>query len=123
MLQDLTFVTQHVVSKFCLAIPELNCHAEHSVFTAMHWLLSPEPPKVPLIVPVIEDLLVSDEYLSTEYKQDWLRSSLHLSPSTIQVVIQQTCGQRENPLWAVVRKHRLTASNFGAVLSAVRKQS
>ena len=92
MLQDFIFVIQLVVSKFCLAITELSCFIKHYVFTAMHWLLSPEPPKAPLIVPITEDLLVSDEYLSTEYKQDWLRSSLHLSPCTIQVIIQQTCN-------------------------------
>ncbi|KAK3086688.1 hypothetical protein FSP39_022002, partial [Pinctada imbricata] len=34
---------------------------------------------------------------------------------------QLTAGQRNNHLWAMVRKNRLTASNFGPVLAAIRR--
>ncbi|XP_055958180.1 uncharacterized protein LOC130013550, partial [Patella vulgata] len=32
-------------------------------------------------------------------------------------------GQRKNPLWSAARKHRITASNFGAVLGAIKRNS
>ena len=36
---------------------------------------------------------------------------------------QQTIGQWRNPTWSVIRKFRLTASKFGAVIEAYQKRS
>lgn len=84
--------------------------------------MSPEPPTSKPIIPVIEDLIFSNEYISAICKKDWLRRALHLTPDKIIDVAVQTSGQRDNPMWAVVRKHRITASNFGPILSAIEKQ-
>ena len=40
--------------------------------------------------------------------------------SNFQVAVL-TKGQRNNPFWSVVRKGRITASNFGIVLNAINK--
>ena len=34
-------------------------------------------------------------------------------------IAELTVGQRTNPLWSIIRKLRITASNFGIVLHAV----
>ncbi|XP_046559284.1 uncharacterized protein LOC124268353 [Haliotis rubra] len=40
---------------------------------------------------------------------------------SISFIAKKTIGQRTNPLWCIVRKHRITASNFGAVLGCIRR--
>lgn len=44
-----------------------------------------------------------------------------MSPEQIIQTAWTTIGQRENTLWAKVRKLRFTASNFGQIVTAVRK--
>ena len=58
-----------------------------------------------------------------ECKTVLMRRALQLSPDNIAAIAQETVGQCDNPLWSVVRKLRLTASNFGAVLAAQRRNS
>jgi YqaJ-like viral recombinase domain len=49
--------------------------------------------------------------------------ALAVSRATISQVEEMTRGQRINPLWSKLRTGRLTASNFGAVLSAANRKS
>ena len=46
---------------------------------AMHWFLTPEPPKEAQLVPFVEDLLGSDDYLRASDSTAWLRQQLVLS--------------------------------------------
>ncbi|KAK3098705.1 hypothetical protein FSP39_022243 [Pinctada imbricata] len=87
----------------------------------MHWIVSEEPPVPKLDVPCVEDLLLTQEYTSTTDKLQWLKIKLAITKEQIQQVAQLTAGQRNNHLWAMVRKDRLTASNFGPVLAAIRR--
>lgn len=91
------------------------------MFSGLQWTLSAEPLAQQLSIPVIKDLLTSDEYLMSECSGVWLRRSLVMSSQVIETVAQSTVGQRSNPLWNIVRKHRITASNFGPVLQAIRR--
>lgn len=50
----------------------------------------------------------------------FLRKKCKIQSSTIQEIAKLTVGQRENPAWSMLRKGRLTASNFGPVLAAKR---
>ena len=90
--------------------------------SAMHWIMSPEPKTTTNVgvVPIIEDSLTSKEYLESQHPITYLRQHLIVSPEVIRSVAALTVGQRTNQLWAVVRKMRITASNFGPVLQAVR---
>ncbi|XP_062611462.1 uncharacterized protein LOC134273287 [Saccostrea cucullata] len=45
-----------------------------------------------------------------------------LSEEIIKSTAEATKRQRTNPMWAVMRKNRITASNFGAVLNLKRKR-
>jgi hypothetical protein len=70
----------------------------------MHWILSEEPAEVQPSVPLVEDLLLSQAYTDAEHPVSWLRRALNLTPEQIEDAAKQTCGQRDNPLWAAIRK-------------------
>jgi hypothetical protein len=70
---------------------------------------------------LVEDLLVNDAFLSSDNKEEWLRTSLATSSDMIAYIAKATVGQRDNALWSLIRKHRLTASNFGPILRAVHR--
>lgn len=82
-----------------------KCH----IFKALYWILSKEPEVEALPVPVVEDLLMCQEYLQAKEPLTWMRQQLIVSPEKV----IQTTGHRENAVWAAIRKLRFTASNFG----------
>ncbi|KAK4885069.1 hypothetical protein RN001_001340 [Aquatica leii] len=57
----------------------------------------------------------------TDKHSDYLTQKCAVSVSTIMDVVNKTVGQHKNENWHFARKHRLTASNFGPVLSACRR--
>lgn len=87
------------------------------------WLLSGEPAsnEQVLTIPDVESLLFSNEYLSSSNKDAYLDEKLKVSTECIKDIAQLTEGQSENPLWLLARKNRLTASNFGTILAACRR--
>ncbi|XP_031333375.1 uncharacterized protein LOC116182925 [Photinus pyralis] len=87
------------------------------------WLLSPEPVSEGSLLVNIEDFLFSAEYLSATNKVEFFANKLQVSSETIKTVSGNTIGQSQNENWLTYRTNRLTASNFGAVLAAVRRQS
>lgn len=87
-------------------------------FTGMCWLLSPEPEVQPLPVPSIEELILS--LVNQNLNVDFLLERLKISEDQQRAVEKATKGQRTNPVWHQLRKGRLTASNFGAVIKAKR---
>ncbi|XP_078377984.1 uncharacterized protein LOC144661153 [Oculina patagonica] len=94
-------------------------------FTGLSWILSPEPikPQRDLPVPTIEELIFSEEFLtlSTADEQlEFIRQKLKVEEEIVQQISKLTIGQRNNPSWHLVRKGRLTASNFGSVIKAKR---
>ncbi|WAR25044.1 hypothetical protein MAR_010748 [Mya arenaria] len=92
-----------------------------SYSAALHWILleEPKPPQVPL--PLIEDVLVSAGYHSSEDPRTYFGRSLVLSQEKITQLAFMTTGRRENSLWAAARKLRFTASNFGQIIAASKR--
>ncbi|XP_061169341.1 uncharacterized protein LOC133178631 [Saccostrea echinata] len=90
-------------------------------FTALHWILSNEPECEEMPVLLIEDKLISEEYLNVQCKSSYLREKLVICSEKIIETAWLTTGQRENSFWAAVRKLRITASNFGQVIGAIRR--
>lgn len=82
--------------------------------------MSPEPDRTVVPVPILEDLLTSEGYLGTATPQRYLRQQLVVSSEDAAEVAKVTTGQRTNQLWCLVRKLRITASNFGPVLTSIR---
>ena len=94
---------------------------KYGKFTGMAWILSPEPQKKNLPVPTVEEIVSSREFVETEGEQEsYLLEKLKVSEEDIKMVHELTIGQRDNPSWLKLRKGRLTASNFGAVLNSKR---
>lgn len=61
------------------------------------------------------------EYLTAKEPLSWLRQQLIVSPDKVIQTAFLTSGQRENATWAAVRKHRFTASNFGPIIAAAKR--
>lgn len=87
----------------------------------MHWILSKEPECEEMPALLIEDQLTSEEYMNAQCKSSYLRDKLVISSENVIKTAWMTTGQRENSLWAAVRKLRITASNFGQVIGAIRR--
>ena len=65
----------------------------------------------------------SEEFLtlSTAAEQlEFIRRKLKVERGIVNEISSLTVGQRNNPSWHLVRKWRLTASNFGSVIDAKR---
>ncbi len=91
------------------------------MFLAFHWLLSPEPEITKYPVPLIEDLLLHENYLLPT-KLTWLRQTMRVSHDTVLSPVCVTTGQQKNMMWMTLRKYRFTASKFGDLIKAVPKQ-
>ena len=85
--------------------------------------MSPEPQiqATPLPVATIDDIIFAEEFLQgPEAQSQHLLERATLDWETIQQVSHFTAGQRDNPSWQMIRKSRLTASNFGSIYNAKR---
>lgn len=83
--------------------------------------------KVPLqeflyIVPQIEEILFSSEYVNAENKRQFICEKCRISEEVREKLVTLTIGQSNNEIWLVARKHRLTASKFGQILLACRRK-
>ena len=88
--------------------------------TGLLWILEPEPEGKTCPVAVVEDLLTSPGYVQSESPMHWIRREMVISSDVIKQTAEATTGQRSNAMWAIVRKLRITASNFGPVLAAAK---
>jgi hypothetical protein len=91
------------------------------IISALHWILSDDPWVQEVPVPLMADLLLNPGYISAEDPKTWLRHQLVVSQEKATEIAFATVGQRENSLWAAVRKLRFTASNFGQILAAAKR--
>ena len=72
-------------------------------------------------MPTVEDIVISEEFINYEGdKKEFLVEKLKITDEQRKTIQEKTIGQRDNPTWHLVRKGRLTASNFGPVLSRKR---
>lgn len=99
---------------------------QYGKFTGLCWLLSPEPQpqsQKELPIPTIEELIFSEDFLTlaTDAEQvNFIKLKVATDAETARKISLVTAGQRNNPMWHLIRKGRLTASNFGSVLTAKR---
>jgi hypothetical protein len=85
------------------------------------FILAPEPEPVVLPVPTAEEILSSQAYAQSSNKLNHFVTSLAVPIDKIPLIAAITAGQRDNVYWGCYRKHRLTSSQFGRVLAAVRR--
>ncbi|KAK4882534.1 hypothetical protein RN001_005853 [Aquatica leii] len=80
------------------------------------WYLKPEAENIVyVLVPPIDEILFSED------KDTYLIQKCSLDADTIKQIAAVTVGQHKNEGWLVSRKMRLTASKFGAILGACRR--
>lgn len=70
-----------------------------------------------------DGLVTCPAFDQTEDKGLYVLSSLAVTDEEKQQIKAATVGQIKNPLWSTYRKMRITASNFGLVLAAVKQSS
>lgn len=66
-------------------------------------------------------VILSPEFDQTDHKTDFLKEKLKLTSSTISQILNITSGQANSVDWFVVRKNRITASNFGKVINSASR--
>jgi len=87
------------------------------------WLLRPEASESEIcLLEDIETLLLSEEYKNAINKKEFFSKKLKIDTEKIKLVEKSTRGQAKNENWLVARKFRLTASKFGLVIKAIKKQ-
>ncbi|KAG5864637.1 hypothetical protein JTB14_023426 [Gonioctena quinquepunctata] len=86
------------------------------------WLFSSElEANTESLVVGIEDVIFDETYFKTVDEMKYICEKLQMSHEKILKVAELTIGQAQNEKWLVCRKHRLTASNFGVVLGACKR--
>lgn len=60
----------------------------------------------------VEEIVLSAEFVNHVDKKSDLTEKLRMSEDQRITVNKATLGQRDNPSWHMIRKGRLTASNF-----------
>ncbi|XP_018573228.1 uncharacterized protein LOC108912481 [Anoplophora glabripennis] len=86
------------------------------------WLLKPEANEaVHKLVPSIDDIVFSEEYFQAEHKEAYFLEKCFMPAEKIQEIASLTVGQHMNENWLITRKSRLTASKFGLVLKACKR--
>ena len=91
-----------------------------SRFTGQWWLMSPEP-AVDLHRGTFGSAKFSRRYNSVSDQVSLVREHFKQTEEERAIIAQATSGQRNNPLWMQYKKMRLTASNFGMILSAIER--
>ena len=77
-----------------------------------------EPQHIP--VPIVHDILSSHYFIKIEAieRLKYFEEEMKICKEAVINVAQMFSGQQANEIWYQIRKGRLTASNFGAVLQA-----
>ncbi|CAL9699739.1 unnamed protein product [Knipowitschia caucasica] len=104
----------------------LSSLAQLDRFTGLGWIIAPELPQTfdpSHHIKTFDGLLASSSYGDAEDKALYMLSSLAVSPQQKEAIERATVGQTKNALWMAYRRKRITASNFGLVLAAVKRNS
>uniref|UniRef100_A0A671THN6 YqaJ viral recombinase domain-containing protein n=1 Tax=Sparus aurata TaxID=8175 RepID=A0A671THN6_SPAAU len=76
-----------------------------------------------LPVKIFDGLVTSPGFAQAEDKALYVLPSLAVTWQEKEQIEGATVGQAKNALWSAYRKKRITASNFGLVLAAVKRKS
>lgn len=71
--------------------------------------------------PVIEEIISSKDFLEATDKVSLFKQKCAIGDQSIKDIAAATIGQTLNEKWYLARKCRMTASNFGPVIAACKK--
>ena len=92
---------------------------EYKQFTGFGWLLSPEPNKINhLPIKSIQEIIMSNDFVDNNLNLDHLLDKLEITNEQRKAVHEISIGQGNTPVWHILCRECLTASNFGHVLNA-----
>lgn len=101
----------------------LNSLEEYGDAVGFSWLLRKEPSHDTAVdLPDVEDMLFSENYLSSTNKEEYLKNMLAVSHKKMCAIAKDTIEQIKSPKWIQAKKNRLTSSNFGAILECLGRQ-
>lgn len=92
---------------------------QHSV--GLTWLLSPEPSMQNSLPHELKTIFNSQDFLQAENKRTFLEEKAKIDEESKLFISKITLGQIMSKEWNVLRQDRLTASNFGKVLNACKR--
>lgn len=69
----------------------------------------------------VQHFILSHEFDTADDKTFYLQRKMELNSAQINNIMNITNGQADNVDWFVVRKNRITASNFGKVINSVHR--
>lgn len=86
------------------------------------WILRDEPDNLDVEVAVdVNSLLLSNELELAANQTEWLQKHLSVNEDQIKLIACATVGQHTNIDWLNVRRFRITASNFGALIGSIKR--
>lgn len=88
------------------------------------FFLQPEPANIEINPKlVLENVIFSEQFASTCDKKKFLTEFCVLSEKEILQISQDTLGQFDNIQYCNYKQYRLSASNFGIILKAIKRNS
>lgn len=67
--------------------------------TGFSWLLGPDVSDELSLIPVVEDIIYSPDFLHSKLDPHFFLQKMALDEMQISKVVQQTVSQRVNPMW------------------------
>lgn len=99
----------------------LSSLAAYGGTVGFSWLLKPEPVPPKNLIPDVEELIFSKKFIDAVNKTEFLTDALKIDDGKVNEIEEATRGQSDNANWLKCRKHRLTASRFGMVVKAIKR--
>lgn len=84
------------------------------------WLTLKDVPNCEHLI-AIENVIFCEEFLASDDRLHYFQEKVKVTSDTILEIANITVGQSSNANWLICKKHRLSASNFGIILSACRR--
>lgn len=101
--------------KNCLRRKPTEDAKKHAIESEMSWFMFPEPEtdlRACQKKPNVDAILDSLSFQNAENKTVYFMSKICLKKDEITEVFSATEGQRDNPLWGMYQKGRITSSSF-----------
>ena len=97
-------------------INQFGVNIRNELCCGFGWILKHEPDDVDVDVAPNIALVITE----TTEPNEWMKK-LAVSDDEIKKIANATVGQTVNTAWINVRRHRITASNFGALIGSINR--
>lgn len=105
-------------------ISEFGKQLRNELCCGFGWILKDEPEEsetVDIDLVDVNAILSSDDFLNAQNQTDWLREKMKVTEDSIRLIAASTTDQRLSVNWHHARRLRITASNFGVLISSIQR--